>query len=270
MGQLPHQQNCDHPLKPPRFKHAGMSEPATPRRGRTLRFAFALYHAPAKRHTGAKRSAEPVSTKCRSKTQRERCVPGVRRHSVGGDIGLQSHSIRNSVVPWCLGWETEGVTISVVPARLDWLTALAESDGVFVERFGVPAEPGWIGFPDALSFAIEAASERDADPWGPHSIFDDDGTLVGFGGFKGPPSAGCVEIGYAVAPTRRGRGIATEATLRMLDRARDAGVEVVVAHTLAEVNASTAVLERCGFVHVDTTADPDGDVAEDVYRWERP
>ena len=54
----------------------------------------------------------------------------------------------------------------------------------------------------------------------------------------------------------------------MIERARDAGVESVVAHTLAEVNASTAVLERCGFVHVDTTADPDGDVTEDVYRWE--
>ena len=54
----------------------------------------------------------------------------------------------------------------------------------------------------------------------------------------------------------------------MIDRARDAGVEAVVAHTLAEVNASTAVLERCGFVHVDTIADPDGGVGEDVYRWE--
>jgi RimJ/RimL family protein N-acetyltransferase len=34
----------------------------------------------------------------------------------------------------------------------------------------------------------------------------------------------------------------------MIERARAAGVEVVAAHTLAEVNASTAVLERCGFV----------------------
>ena len=54
----------------------------------------------------------------------------------------------------------------------------------------------------------------------------------------------------------------------MIERARDAGVESVVAHTLAEANASTAVLERCGFEHVETTADPDGDVTEDVYRWE--
>jgi len=158
--------------------------------------------------------------------------------------------------------------IRVVPARLDWLTALAESDATFVERFGGPVEPGWIGFPEALPFAVDAARERDADPWGSHLFFDDDGALVGFGGFKGPPSAGTVEIGYAVAPSRQGRGIATAATRWMIDRARDAGLSAVVAHTLADVNPSTAVLERCGFVHVDTIADPDGDVTEDVYRWE--
>jgi len=158
--------------------------------------------------------------------------------------------------------------IRIVPARLDWLTALVESDAVFAELFGVPVEPGWIGFPEALPIAVDAARAHDDGPWGSHLFFDDDGALVGFGGFKGPPSAGRVEIGYAVAPSRQGRGIATAATRWMIDRARDNGVEAVVAHTLAEPNASTAVLERCGFVHVDTTADPDGDVTEDVYRWE--
>ena len=36
-----------------------------------------------------------------------------------------------------------------------------------------------------------------------------DGALIGFGGFKGAPRDGDVEIGYAVAPDRQGRGIAT-------------------------------------------------------------
>ena len=160
--------------------------------------------------------------------------------------------------------------LRVVPARLDWLTALVERDAVFAERFGVPVEAGWIGFPEVLPFAVDAARDHDGDPWGSHLFFDDDGALVGFGGFKGPPSTGRVEVGYAVAPSRQGRGIATAATRWMIDQARAADVVAVVAHTLAEVNASTAVLERCGFVHVDTTADPDGDVTEDVYRWELP
>jgi len=158
--------------------------------------------------------------------------------------------------------------IRVVPARLERCTPLVARDAMFNERFGVPVEPGWIGFPEALPFAVDAARDHDDDPWGSHLFFDDDGALVGFGGFKGPPSAGRVEIGYAVAPSRRGRGIATAATRWMIDRARVARVSAVVAHTLAEVNASTAVLERCGFVHVDTTVDPDGGVTEDVYRWE--
>jgi hypothetical protein len=46
------------------------------------------------------------------------------------------------------------MTIRVVPARLDWLPALAESDAAFGERFGAPVEPGWIGFD----------SERSTDP----------------------------------------------------------------------------------------------------------
>ncbi len=158
--------------------------------------------------------------------------------------------------------------LRVVPARLDWLIALLESDAVFVQRFGVLVEPGWIGFPEALPFAVDAVRNDEGNPWGPHLFFDDDGALVGFGGFKGAPTEGRVEIGYAVAPSRQGRGIATAATRWMIERARDAGVESVVAHTLAEANASTAVLERCGFEHVETTADPDGDVTEDVYRWE--
>lgn len=159
------------------------------------------------------------------------------------------------------------MAITVEPARLEWLIALADGDAAFSERFGAPVESGWIGFPEALPHAIEATRRVDGDPWGTHLFFED-GVLVGFGGFKGHPASGRVEIGYAVAPSRQGRGIATAATRWMIDRARDAGVEVVVAHTLAEVNASTAVLERCGFVHVDTLADPDGDVAGDVHRWE--
>ena len=94
----------------------------------------------------------------------------------------------------------------VGPRALDWLTALLEGDAVFAERFGVPVEPGWIGFPEALQFAVEAARAHDDDPWGSHLFFDDDGALVGFGGFKGPPSAGRVEIGYAVAPSGKAGG----------------------------------------------------------------
>jgi hypothetical protein len=53
-----------------------------------------------------------------------------------------------------------------------------------------------------------------------------------------------------------------------LDRCRHLGASLVVAHTLATPNASTAVLVHCGFTRTATIADPDGGVDEDVWRWE--
>ena len=65
-------------------------------------------------------------------------------------------------------------------------------------------------------------------------FFDADGALVGFGGYKGPPHGGEVEIGYAIAPERQNRGLATAAVRVFVERARLAGVERVIAHTLPD------------------------------------
>ncbi len=162
---------------------------------------------------------------------------------------------------------SSGVTVE--PARLEWLEALAVGDDEMTARTGIPVVPGWVGFPEALPHALDAVRRDGVDPWGTHLIFED-GALVGFGGFKGAPVDGEVEVGYAVAPDRQGRGIATTGTWWMVDRARDAGVPLVVAHTLPEANTSTAVLHRCGFVHTADLPDPDGDIDGGVWRWERP
>ena len=163
--------------------------------------------------------------------------------------------------------ETLAVVVQVSPARLDWLEALAEGDDVFTEHFGIAVEAGWAGFPEALPATVEAARRRPVDdPWGTHFFFADDGALVGLGGFYGPPVDGVVEIGYAVAPSRQGRGIATAAVDILLARADEAGVSVVIAHTLAQVNASTGVLGKTGFVRTSAQNDPD---LGTVWRWER-
>ena len=46
--------------------------------------------------------------------------------------------------------------------------------------------------------------------------------------------------------------------------ARERGATRVVAHTLTTPNASTAVLDHCGFTRSATVADPDQAVDEDV------
>jgi ribosomal-protein-alanine N-acetyltransferase len=164
------------------------------------------------------------------------------------------------------GRGTPSVAVRVAPARLDWLEALAEGDDVFTERFGIAVETGWTGFPEALPAAVETARRQPEDRWGTHLFLDGDGALVGLGGFYGPPVDGMVEIGYAVAPSRQGRGIATAAVDILLAQAAEAGVRVVRAHTLAEVNPSTSVLGKTGFVRTSAQNDPD---LGEVWRWER-
>lgn len=59
-----------------------------------------------------------------------------------------------------------------------------------------------------------------------------------------------MELGYEIAASRRGRGLATAATHAMLVEAfGDQRVTTVIAHTLAEPNASTRVLEKAGFAY---------------------
>src|SRR5215203_2887875 len=82
--------------------------------------------------------------------------------------------------------------------------------------------------------------------------------LVGWGGFKGPPTRETVEIGYEIAESRQGRGLATAAARAMVEDAfADERVTRVIAHTLPEHNASTRVLEKLGF-RLDGEAEENG------------
>ena len=110
-----------------------------------------------------------------------------------------------------------------------------------------------------------------ADPWvhGFALVHRTDGSVVGVGGFKGPPGAdGVVEIAYGVAPEQQGKGYATEAAAALVRHAFGSGqVRVVRAHTRPESNASARVLGKCGFRRVGEVIDPDDGP---VWRWETP
>ena len=116
--------------------------------------------------------------------------------------------------------------------------------------------PGWASFTAALERTREAlAVDPGMAEWGPRLFLSETPPeLVGWGGFKGAPAHGRVEVGYEIAPARQGRGLATAALRAMVAEAfADARVETVIAHTLPEPNASTRVLEKVGF-HFDGAA----------------
>lgn len=113
-------------------------------------------------------------------------------------------------------------------------------------------------------FPRRVTARRYARRVGTASRLRRDTALVGNAGWKGEPVDGAAELGYAVAPSRRGRGIAT-AVRELVARASVAGLRTVVAHTLAEPSPSTSVLARCGFAKVAEVVDPnDGP----IWRWE--
>jgi RimJ/RimL family protein N-acetyltransferase len=76
------------------------------------------------------------------------------------------------------------------------------------------------------------------------------GEVVGDVAFHGPPAAegpAVVEIGYAVVPGWRRRGVASRAVALLLDLAWTDGADQVLAGTDDDNAASQAVLRRTGF-----------------------
>jgi ribosomal-protein-alanine N-acetyltransferase len=135
------------------------------------------------------------------------------------------------------------VALRLVTPDLAMLDAALAGEGLAFE----PAED-WERFPGALQATRDAvAADPDSLRWGTR-LFVVDRTLVGWGGFKGAPRNGSVELGYAIAPAWEGRGLATDAVAAMLREAFAAPeVRAVIAHTAPGPNASTRVLEKSGF-----------------------
>lgn len=161
----------------------------------------------------------------------------------------------------------------LVDATLALLGAALEGRGALEAALGVSVAEGWEGFPGALPIIRAACAKTpDGHRWGSLFFIEPQAsTLVGFGGFKGPPSPeGVVEIGYAIAPAFRARGLATDAVTQMVQRAfADAAVRAVDAHTLGHDNPSTRVLQKAGFRKIAEIEDPD---EGPIWQWrlERP
>jgi [ribosomal protein S5]-alanine N-acetyltransferase len=163
--------------------------------------------------------------------------------------------------------------LDLIPATAAHFAALAQSEPALAAALGVAPAAEWLDFEAAREAMAHAgawlAAHPEAASWWTHwFVHRADAALIGLGGFKGAPADGAVEIGYALAPGYRHRGLAAEAARGMLAFAwANPGVDRVLAHTLPAANASTAVLERLGFANQGAVIDPeDGE----IWRWSLP
>jgi [ribosomal protein S5]-alanine N-acetyltransferase len=158
--------------------------------------------------------------------------------------------------------------LRVEPATADHLRALIAGDDTFAERFELRVAPGYLEFDGVLERML-ADLDAGADPaWNTYLfVHTADRALLGLGGFKGPPTAGTVEIGYGIAPEYRHQGYATEGATLLIAIARASGLTTVIAHTRPEPSFSTRILTRLGFTQTSTASDPE---EGDVWRWELP
>lgn len=119
----------------------------------------------------------------------------------------------------------------------------------------VPATwpPEYLDAP-SLTYTLERLAEGPENAgWWLHFVLlkraGSNRTLIGSGGYKGPPSAdGTVEVGYGIVSDHRRRGYASEVTRGLVGRAFGVpAVKRAIAETLPELAPSIGVLEKCGF-----------------------
>ncbi len=161
--------------------------------------------------------------------------------------------------------------VHLIPLDADALTNLRDAPTAFASKTGVE-----IG--DTADLLQEVAEQTMAllervprpEPWGAYLATDEEGRhAAGTCAFKDAPAGdGSVEIAYFTFPPYEGHGYATAMTEAMIDVARASGqAQRLVALTLPEMNASTRVLEKCGFRLAGGAVDPEDGP---VWRWELP
>lgn len=152
--------------------------------------------------------------------------------------------------------------LELIPATPRLARADAADRGLFSRLLGAAVPEGWP--PELLADHLEEFAQKlEANPFfsglSPWYVVKDEGdaterVLTGSAGFfdlgAGDPSQrGVAMIGYALLPAFQGRGLATEAVLRLVEWAFSQGaVERIIGDTFAHLQPSIRVLEKCGFV----------------------
>ena len=151
-------------------------------------------------------------------------------------------------VDWSRFWTIEAGSVTLQPVTRRIAQAVLDG-GPITRRFEKEALHDRI--PQAMGVAIRNIDSGAAAvlPTVWLAVRRADGQIIGDLGTHGPPdSAGCVEIGYALAPSARGHGIGTAAVAALVRRlAAVPEIRLLTAVTDAENTASRRLLEGQGF-----------------------
>ena len=147
--------------------------------------------------------------------------------------------------------------LEILPATPELTRAALRGPGALAAALGAAVPATWPPeYLDAasLEFTLDrlAAGPGQAGWWLHFFVLRQEAggrTLIGNGGYKGPPSSdGTVEVGYGVVSDHRRRGYASEALRGLVAHAFGfTEVSRVIAETLPELTPSIGVLHKCGF-----------------------
>jgi RimJ/RimL family protein N-acetyltransferase len=140
----------------------------------------------------------------------------------------------------------------LTPVTKEMRRAFGRSRESFAAVTGLRLPDGWPVFPEAFSLAIDGS----VAPWTGY-LFCVEDQLVGNGGFVGPPDpSGTAEIGFEIAPEFRNHGFGTSAARTLIEIGLEHGAYRIIAHTLAERNASIAALRKAGMAFAAEIQEP--------------
>lgn len=156
----------------------------------------------------------------------------------------------------------------LINSTLEILEKVLTNDEALGQYLDIKIPESWTEFGAApFQYALDRikTNPEDSTWWSWLPILEAENILIGNCGYKGPPIDGVVEIGYEVANLYRMQGFATEIATALMENAFSHDqVNTVIAHTLAEENASVKVLRKCGFQFVEEIEDPDDGT---IWRW---
>jgi RimJ/RimL family protein N-acetyltransferase len=140
-----------------------------------------------------------------------------------------------------------------------------QSAGIFQQRYGI--DPRAV---ESLLLSVLQQNEVHVYPKGGGGFLAVDTAsraAVGTCGYPAAPDAkGEIEIAYFTFPAYEGRGIAGRMARELVARASARhDVHLIIAHTLAQTNASTRILTGLGFSHAGTMEHPEDGA---LWRWE--